>query len=57
MFQGLDEKINAMRDLLALNRVPYDYFPDENRFMVTDTDYSLTFTKMGAGRCRPFRAA
>ena len=44
MFQGLDEKIFAMRELLALNRVPYDYFPDESKFMVTDTDYSLTFT-------------
>lgn len=44
MFQGLDEKIFAMRDLLELNRVPYYYVPDEHKFVVTKTDYSITFT-------------
>ena len=44
MFQGLDEKIFAMRDLLGLNQVPYHYVQDEYKFVVTDTDYSITFT-------------
>ena len=42
MFQGLDEKINAMENLLKLNRVPVKYVHDEHKFVVEGTEYAIT---------------
>jgi hypothetical protein len=42
MFQGLDEQINAMENLLKLNRVPVKYVHDEHKFVVEGTDYAIT---------------
>ena len=44
MFQGLDEKINAMENLLKLNRVPVKYAHDEHKFVVEGTEYAITLS-------------
>lgn len=44
MFQGLDEKINALENLLKLNRVPVKYVHDEHKFVVEGTDYAITLS-------------
>ena len=41
MFQGLDEQINAMENLLKLNRVPVTYVHDDHKFVVEGTEYAI----------------